>query len=160
MAKENNIVTFRITPQAAEKIDRLKAEKKIASTSEYINQLICCEVQTPCDMESRIRFIPCPEKPDKSLLATGIPLCELSLVKYSEAMKVIENSGMGYFTFTVDNDIRMTIIACNKDEASMQFIKYWVYSEEQKRYLRTGKPLPRYLYNTKAKTVIIVEYGE
>lgn len=171
MPKDNNIRSFRITPESERILERLKQEKKISNTSEFINQLICAYIKpqpTPRDVSDvLVSMRTIPEKAVSAYLSGGsieenirlnsIPFCHMNIKRHSEAKKIIEQNGMGYFYFPVNDDMSMAIIACNREEASIQFQQYYLYNNESRQYVRTSAPLPQYRFDPNNKNIIIIE---
>lgn len=164
MAKE--IVSFRITPEASARLEKLKEQLKQTST-EVLNAIIMSNgVDNSNNEKPRLRTIPEDalkdyfREPDilDYIKTHSLPFCGISIKRHAEARKIIQNEGMDYFYFSVDDDMSMAIIAANKEEASMQFQKYYSYDKEAGRYVRTSHLLPQYRYDPSNTTVIILEY--
>lgn len=167
MAKDNNIITFRASQEALSIIEKLKAEKKVTNVSEFINERICSYREHAAYEQPVTRFIPAEGIDnymeshlglDEAVRQYSQPFSRLSISKHAEIKSIIEENGLGYYYFKVDEDCSLSIIAANKEEASMQFAEYFTYSKTDKRYVRTMKPLPQYRYDVKTKTIIIIEY--
>lgn len=167
MAKDNNIITFRASQEALSIIEKLKAEKKVTNVSEFINERICSYREHAAYEQPVIRFIPAEGIDnymeshlglDEAVRQYSQPFSRLSISKIAEMKSVIEKNGFGYFYFKLNDDSSMSIIAANKEEASIQFAEYFTYDNTEKQYVRTAKPLPRYRYDVKTKTIIIIEY--
>lgn len=168
MAKENNIINFRATPEARQKLEQLKQEQGIRNVSAFINGLIV-DYQNRDDGHTLVRTIPDEAVTIYGNKAIGLlqsvklsskPFCDLNIRKHAEAKSVIEANGMGYYYFHIHDDLYMAIIACNQEEASIQFQRYYTYDREGNKYVRTSLPLPQYRYDAVDKNVIIIEYGE
>ena len=62
---------------------------------------------------------------------------------------------MDYYRFKIDEDNYISIIAVNREEASVEFSRYYMKAEN-KEYVRTSVPLPVYRFDVKNKVVIII----
>ena len=62
---------------------------------------------------------------------------------------------MDYYRFKIDEDNYISIIAVSREEASVEFSRYYMKSEN-KEYVRTSVPLPVYRFDVKNKVVIII----
>jgi hypothetical protein len=60
----------------------------------------------------------------------------------------------------VDADHSFSVISVNKEEASMEFNRYYARASEKDPYVRTFLPLPHILYDIPNRQVIIEEYEE
>ena len=167
MAKENNIVNFRLSPESEQKLEALKKDKHIVNVSAFMNELILSYQESKTMVQS-VRSIPEEgieiykgkiELTDSVKLYTR-PISELNVRRHAEIQAVLEKNGMGYFYFKINNDLSMAIIACNREEASILFQRYYIYDKQQKEYVRTSVPLPQYRYDVVDKNIIIIEYGE
>lgn len=166
-SKSNNI-NFRITPENMEKLEYLKQQQEIQNISAFMNRLILEYKDLSRDHVS-IRTIPeeglqIYRNPktglEESVRLYSKSFSQLSIKKHAEARKVIEDNGMGYFYFPINKDLSMAIIACNKEEASILFQRYFIYDKASKEYVRTGLSLPQYRYDLNDKNIIIIEYGD
>lgn len=170
MTKDNNIINFRITPEAKEKLQAIKNLKKTTNVSSIINGLLIdYKENTSSHNHVSIRTIPevnleiyTSDKIDieQSVRLYSRSFSELSIKRHAEIKSILEKNGMGYFYFPINEELYVAIIACNKEEASIQFQKYYIYDKEEKRYIRTLLPLPQYRYDPTDKNIIIIEYGE
>lgn len=164
MAKE--IISFRISEDAFNKIEQLKKEKKISSTAEYLNGLIMQDTGPTSNLKKEVRVIPeqginCYIGFDFDIVTkikiSSTLFCNMSIKRHAEARKIIEQNGLGYFYFPVAKDMSMAIIAANKEEASIQFQRYYTMDKETGEYERTSVSLPQYRYDPINKNVIIFE---
>lgn len=164
MPKE--IISFRISEDAFNKIERLKKEKKISSTAEYLNGLIMNDT-SPASNDNKILIRVIPEESIndysvdmRSIKRYSMPFCNLNIRRHAEARKIIEQNGLAYFYFPITNDMSMAIIAANREEASIQFQRYYIIDNKTGQYERTSVPLPQYRYDISKKNVIILESYE
>lgn len=166
MAKE--IISFRITPEAAACLDKLKETLKQTST-EILNSLITSNRNENTNSKQIQVFRTIPEDslddylsskldPMTKAKMSSVPFCSMSIKRHAEAKCILEKEGFHYFYFPVEKELYMSIIAVNKEEASMQFQKFYTYDKEAKSYVRTSCPLPQYRYDIKHKNIIIFEY--
>ena len=170
MAKD--IYSFRISPEAKQRLEQLKADGVINNPPDFINSIIMSYngKADGCNASPVIRVVPeegmeCYKAKDgydtmDIVKFNSIPFCSMNIKRHAEARKIIASGGMDYFYFPVDKEmcISMAIIAASIEEASILFQKYYTYDRESGRYVRTAYPLPQYRYDPTRKNVIIVEY--
>lgn len=166
MAKE--IISFRISEDAFNKIEQLKKEKRISSTAEYLNGLIMQDTGPASSIKNKKEVRVIPEQGINCYIGFDFDIvtkikisstlfCNMSIKRHAEARKIIEQNGLGYFYFPVAKDMSMAIIAANKEEASIQFQRYYTMDKETDEYERTSVSLPQYRYDPINKNVIIFE---
>lgn len=161
-----NIINFRISPEVERKLEQLKKEGCITNVSAFMNALIL-DYGRPSDTERYIRTIPddvlsvykdSPFGLEQIIKIDSRPFCDLSIKRHAEIKRIIEENGMHYFYFPIsDKDLYMAIIACNKEEASIKFQRYYVWNSQDNQYVRTSLPLPQYRYDIIRKNIIIIE---
>ena len=166
MAKE--IISFRISEDAFNKIKQLKKEKKISSTAEYLNGLIIQDAGSISSIKNKKEIRVIPEEGincyidfnygvEEKIKISSMLFCNMSIERHAEARKIIEENGLEYFYFPVAKDMSMAIIAANKEEASIQFQRYYTMDKDTGQYERTSVSLPQYRYDPINKNVIIFE---
>lgn len=155
------IVNFRPTAEAALIIARQKEEG--TNVSRWINNLITGKGNEEKSGSMSIYTLPengidlyDSRKMDTLQMVTlhSVPFSRLSIKRHKEARGVIESCGMEYHYFRVDADNYISIIAVNREEASMEFARY--YAKVEGEYVRTSVPLPSYRFDVENKVVIII----
>lgn len=161
------IITFRPTPEASEVLNRIKAEG--GNISKYLNELL--SPSTPKDMKAYsylYSYYPEPMKgskwfseerwmtaSDAAILYT-VPIGTLNARRYKEFRDVLEHEGMQYHYFRIDDNHTFGIVAPNREEASIEFAKYYSYDNKAKTYDRTSLPLPQVRYDVSTHTVVVI----
>ncbi len=170
MAKDSNIITFRATQETLELFSKLKSEGKMSNTSEFINERLLSYNKDTSAYTCVIRTIPedlyplykqDPLHKQDPLLVVKLhsrPISELSVKRLAEIRNLIDAEGLQYHYFKIDSDNTVSFIAANREEASRQFQEYFIWNEQEKRYLRTLRPLPQYRYDSMHNAIIIIQF--
>ena len=162
------IITFRPTPEAAEVLDRVKAEG--GNVSKYLNDLL-----SPSSIVGKsaytylYSYYPEPEIGSKwytdspSLVSAAsavmiytVPIGSLNARRYKEFRDVLRAEGMEYHYFRIDDDRTLGIVAPCREEASIEFAKYYDYNPKTKTYERTSRPLPQVRYDPSSRTAVVI----
>lgn len=162
------IITFRPTPEASEVLDRIKAEG--GNVSKYLNELLA-----PTTIAGRsaytylYSYYPEPVKGSKwytqepqlmtsasAVMLYTVPIGTLNARRYKEFQNVLSAEGMQYHYFRIDENHTLGIVAPNREEASIEFAKYYTYDPKTKTYDRTSRPLPQVRYDPSSHTVVVI----
>lgn len=161
------IITFRPTPEVQEILNKVKEEG--SSVGKYINNSIVLASSGSAGSYTT-RFLFYPEDSEvihfsqvntgmplsQSVAAYSVPVGQLSAKAYSDFKITLMNCGMEYFYFRLNADHVVGIISTSREEASIEFSKYFIQDPESKEYARTMLPLPQVRYDRRAKTVIVI----
>lgn len=156
------IINFRPTPDVAQMIESQKA--KGVNISRWINNLLIGADKQADSLNLQIYTIPedginlydsTKLAIDQMISLHSLPFSRLSISRYREANDIIKQASMDYYRFKIDEDNYISIIAVNREEASVEFSRYYMKSEN-KEYVRTSVPLPVYRFDVKNKVVIII----
>ena len=168
MPMKEKIINFRPTPQALAVIEQMKRENKELNVSQYINSVIVASGSVRiADYTELLRFI--PEENAELYLSKikgsgkiaqlhSIPISQLSMRRYAEAMQTVKDNGYEYFHFRINENETFAVIAVSREEAGIEFSRYFIRDESTGYYLRTSVPLPIMRYDVANKTVIIFNY--
>lgn len=162
------IITFRPSAEASEVLDRIKAEG--GNVSKYLNELIAPSVVNGCAAYTYLySYYPEPAKGSRwddvanphmktpiPIMAFTRPIGSLNARRYKEFSDILQEEGMGYHYFTIDDDHTLGIVAPNREEASIEFAKYYAYDPKTKTYDRTSRPLPQVRYDPGSRTVVVI----
>jgi hypothetical protein len=158
----NNIITFRTSTAAADIIERRRSEG--SNISAWINGLIeHAGGDSKSSYRKTQRIVPMPDKiqePVDTSRASIWPVGRLNLRLYNEFLNTLHREGLQLYRFPVDADHSFSVISVNKEEASMEFNRYYARASEKDPYVRTFLPLPHILYDIPNRQVIIEEYEE
>lgn len=162
------IITFRPTPEASEVLDRIKAEG--GNVSKYLNEVLAPSTAAGSPAYTYLySFYPEPEKESRwnlvenphmtspiSVMAFTRPIGSLNARRYKEFSDVLQEEGMEYHYFRIDENHTLGIVAPNREEASIEFAKYYTYDPKTKTYDRTSRPLPQVRYDPSSHTVVVI----
>lgn len=159
------IITFRPTPEAQEILSQVKEEG--TNVSRYINNLILTNGRGAADTQNTVHFTFIPEENEElyhspkytvpeMLMLYSRPLGQLSARAYSSFLEALKQNGLGYHYFQITADLTVGFVAVNREEASIQFARYYILDKETKEYIRTSLPLPLVRYAPGEKTIIII----
>lgn len=160
------IITFRPTAEALEVLERIKAEG--GNISKHINSLL--SPSTPAERSAYTylySYYPEPDKDSKwnasSLMSAAdaaitytVPIGSLNARRYKEFRDVLRAQGMEYHYFRIDDDHTLGIVAPCREEASIEFAKYYTYDPKTKTYDRTSRPLPQVRYDPTTRTAVVI----
>jgi hypothetical protein len=155
-------ITFRPTEETAAILQRKKDEG--CNISAWINQtLVLTESKRATDNYlTKLRIIPCDNwyLYDSTGLATlgTIPVGHLGIKQYKEYLNILQSEGLELFRFRIDENLTMSIVSINREEASLEFDKYFTRPSEKEPYVRTSLPLPTIYYDRTHKSVLIKYY--
>lgn len=161
------ITTFRPTPEVQEILSRVKEEG--TNVSKFINNVILSAASGE-KTHYVTQFILYPGFPDneeypedyggmilaQAVSLLSVPISFLSVRRYKEFKDVLKAFGLDQYYFKIDPDNSFCLISTSKEEASVEFGKYFMRDPETKEYVRTMLPLPQIRYDFKNRTVIIV----
>ena len=161
------IVTFRPTPEVQEILNRAKEEG--TSVGKYINNSIVSASSGSLGSYTT-RFCFYPEEAEtihfaqvntgmplaQSVAAYSVPVGQLSAKAYSDFKITLRNCGLEYFYFRLNADHVVGIVSTSREEASVEFAKYFILDPETKEYARTMLPLPQVRYDRRAHAAIVV----
>lgn len=158
------IITFRPSAEANDILNRVKDEG--GNISRYLNGLIVAGAKSGGE-EYHTHHIFYPDKfkelymePSKSvdeLISTHtVPIGVLPARVYHEFRKLLSMEGMEYHFFKLDADHTVGFIAANRELASEQFAKCYVFDKDTKEYMRTSVPLPIVRYNPYDKIAVVI----
>lgn len=160
------IITFRPTPEVQEILSRAKEEG--ANVSKYINNLILSSTEGKTSHTTLFSFYPeesrelyyNPEEtkiPLAQAVSTySVPIGTLSARRYRDFKIALYNCGMDLFHFKIDDDNGFNVIAVSREEATVEFGRYFIKDKETREYVRTMLPLPQIRYDINYNTVIVI----
>lgn len=160
------IITFRPTPEVQEILNKVKEEG--SSVGKYINNsIVAASSGSAGEYFTRISFYhaqsedenPFPYGEDTDLQAiasSSVPVGQLPAKRYSEFKEALKGCGMEYFYFRLNPDHVVGIISTSREEASIEFSKYFIQDPETKEYARTMLPLPQIRYDSRLKAAIVI----
>jgi hypothetical protein len=160
------IITFRPTPEVQEILSKVKEEG--SSVGKYINNsIVAASSGSAGEYSTRISFYhaqsedetPFPYGADTDLQAiasSSVPVGQLPAKRYSEFKEALKGCGMEYFYFRLNPDHVVGIISTSREEASIEFSKYFIQDPETKEYARTMLPLPQIRYDSRLKAAIVI----
>lgn len=157
-----DIINLRPTPETAPIIEHHKSEG--TNISRWINDLIIGAGNHTNGTSRMIYTIPedginlydsTKLTIDQMISLNSVPFSRLSVARYKEANDIIRNAGMDYHHFKIDDDNNIAIIAVNREEAYLEFSRYYIKSGNEE-YVRTSVPLPVYRFDVKNKVVIMI----
>jgi hypothetical protein len=155
-------ITFRPTEETAAILQRKKDEG--CNISAWINQaLMLTESKRVTNNYSTwLRIIPCSNwylnNPTDIAALGAIPVGRLNIKQYKEYLNILQNEGLELFRFRIDENLTMSIASINREEASLEFDKYFTRPSEKEPYVRTSLPLPAIYYDRTHKSVLIKYY--
>lgn len=161
------IITFRPTPEVQEILNKVKEEG--SSVGKYINNsIVAASSGSAGEYSIRISFYHAQsedenpflcgtETPDlQAIASSSVPVGQLPAKRYSEFKEALKGCGMEYFYFRLNPDHVVGIISTSREEASIEFSKYFIQDPETKEYARTMLPLPQIRYDSRLKAAIVI----
>jgi hypothetical protein len=158
------VITFRPTEEVAAIIQHKRDEG--CNVSAWINQslMLLERKQTealcrrsvriiPVERASFYKSIPCWNPRD-----CATPVGQLSIKPYKEYLDLLQSEGLQLHRFRIDADHTMSVISVNREEASMEFTRYFSRSSADEPYVRTSLPLPVIYYDRANHAVLIEQY--
>jgi hypothetical protein len=156
------VITFRPTEEVASILKRKKDEG--CNISAWLNQTIALmeHERAERDYSHYWRIIPSTHElfyhEGIVMMASLAPVGQLNIKQYKEYLSVLKSEGLELFKFHIDENLTMSIVSANREEASVELSKYFTRASEKEPYVRTPLPLPMIYYDRTHKTVLIRYY--
>jgi hypothetical protein len=155
-------IAFRPSPRAGDIIASRRSEG--CNISAWINGLIENEsFGLGRGWQRYFHTIPLPD-PGQTPIAqkplSAVPVGQLNVRYYHEYLRTLHEEGLQLHRFVVDADHSLSVIGVNREEASVEFDKYYTRRSEAEPYVRTSKPLPLIYYDINRHVVYIAEYDQ
>lgn len=156
------IITFRPSQSAARIIAERREEG--SNISAWLNSLVERDGGGPDTKWQRyFHTIPLPapgQTPITQKPSSAVPVGQLNVRYYHEYLRTLHEEGLQLHRFVVDADHSLSVIGVNREEASVEFDKYYTRRSEAEPYVRTSKPLPLIYYDINRHVVYIAEYDQ
>lgn len=160
------IITFRPTPEVQEILSKVKEEG--SSVGKYINNsIVAASSGSAGEYSTRISFYHAQSEDEnpfsygadtdlQAIASSSVPVGQLPAKRYSEFKEALKGCGMEYFYFRLNPDHVVGIISTSREEASIEFSKYFIQDPETKEYVRTMLPLPQIRYDSRLNAAIVI----
>ena len=148
---KEKVISFRPTAETIQSLNDIKEQG--GNVSAYINQAVM-----NYDNNRYIpvaHYIPQCRKPNPK---DAVPLGQLGIRQYKEAIDIIRANGYDLHVFTINNGEHpaISLLSSCRLTASNEFNLY--YSAIDGKTTRTSLPLPTILYHRATRTVIHITY--